>query len=216
MISLKKRVLFFIFVVFVWGSLLGYGEDGVVKFIFSGGPSSGKTTTLLYLEVNYDEVTVPESAADVQLILRAQGNAEPWKDEGLNEKILSLQHKRLARVNACGGNKGRVLLDRSPIDILAYEDNPSKSLLDTIELIRNDDSYAKIVFVLKQIGHVEKTLYRYEDENLAHELEIKQVANYRKYGFEVVFVRFDTIENRAKYIESVMDQYMDKKKKEEL
>lgn len=180
-----------------------------IKFIVTGGPSSGKTTTLLYLEAFYDEAFIPESAAGIQMIFKAQGNDQPWNDPTLNTKILNLQAKRIQ--NIASNPKGRILLDRSPIDILAYEKNPTDELTSYIEQMAKDPTFAKIVFVIKHLGHVEKTIFRNEDLSEALRLEEIQIANYSDYDFQIVYIPSDTVENRAQMMIDAMDQYMNYK-----
>jgi len=177
------------------------------KYICTGGPGAGKTSTLLYLEAFEQESFVPESAADVQLVKRAQGKEQPWLDEDLNYKVLALQLQR--ENNITPNPKNRIFLDRCPIDVLVYEpkDTPLyPTLLKEAKRISNDPSYSKTVFLFENLGHCQKNLYRYEDIEHALKLEREQERNYKQFGFNVVRIPATTIEERAAMILNTLDK----------
>ena len=101
------------------------------------------------------------------------------------------------------------MLDRSPIDILAYTETPFERLSQEIEEMKNDKSYAKIVFLLEHNKVIAKTAYRHENFEEAVNLEQKQIENYTKYGFKVLKIPFTAIETRSQWIVNYMNEYLE-------
>lgn len=180
-----------------------------MKYILTGGPGSGKTTTLLALEAFHGEFTTREAATDHVAIRTAQGELEPWNDLTFNDDILSLQLTKEKIAN--NYNAKRVFIDRCPIDVLAYQETygeeESPKLKNEVERIVSDSSYSRMVFLTENLGHCIETQARKENLEKALKLESMQERNYSRLGFTVVRIPKGTVSERVEWILEHVQQY---------
>jgi predicted ATPase len=88
----------------------------VRRFILTGAPGSGKTSILRALaDMGY--AVVEESATDANTAALARGEAEPWTDPLFIDRIVRLQHLRLAEPVPAGA--AAQVHDRSAVCTLA-------------------------------------------------------------------------------------------------
>jgi predicted ATPase len=171
------------------------------KYILTGGPCAGKSSTLLELESLGEEI-VHEAATDVCLRLIAKGINEPYKKLGFNEEILKLQQHR--QRCASRNQSKRVIFDRSPVDVGVYYDRFNLSRTPELELalkeIHQNNFYEKTVFLLEQLNKFEATDVRSETAEEALEIERMLENEYIRHGFNVVRIPQNTVEKRAEQI----------------
>lgn len=163
--------------------------------VITGGPSSGKTTTVNHLK-SLGFHSSPESART--LIDMGIGSGltiqEIRRDEEkFNQSILNIQ---LALEN--------ILLPKK----LCFHDRGVPDSLAYIRLIGSDESYAKEAAIKRKYHAVlllellpfEKDYARIEDEEMAKYIDKLIYQTYQELGYKVIRVPVLPIENRSQFI----------------
>ena len=167
--------------------------------VLAGGPSSGKTTLINAL-VEKGFICYPEISREVIREAQAQGIDQLFLENPLLFSELLLQGRIKQHQEAHNENSEVVFLDRGIPDVLAYMhyigDSYPKSFSDACENHR----YQK-VFLLppwKEIYVSDAERYEnYEQAVLIHEhLE----ETYRNFGYDLVTIPKDTVENRVEFL----------------
>jgi predicted ATPase len=163
------------------------------RYVITGGPSSGKSSIILELELRGEYVT-REAAEDYIRLMKAKGQPEPWLAEDFQQKILALSVQREARISP---DVARVFHDRSRIDGLAYE--PASWIMENI-----NSEIAKIkydlVFLVQMQAEVASATYRRENEDEAALLEQALIMHYSKQGYPIITVERGTVDERVDFI----------------
>ncbi len=173
-----------------------------MKYILTGGPGFGKSSTLLALEMlGYD--IVREAAEDVIKYNKANGIKAPWLEtEKFQDDILELQLLRESKIT------GEItFIDRGSLDGIAYFEKEGLPLSEKVqgELERKKLNLEyDIVFLIESFGQCETNDVRREDleEALYLEREIEKV--YTNLGYKVVRIKERENIERAKKIERII------------
>lgn len=167
--------------------------------VLAGGPSSGKTTLINALVEN-GYVCYPEISREVIQEAQKQGIDQLFLENPLLFSELLLQGRVKQHQEALQETCDIVFLDRGIPDVLAYMhyigDSYPKSFSDACE----ENRYTKI-FLLppwKEIYVSDAERYEsYEQAVLIHEhLE----ETYKGFGYELITVPKDTVENRVQFV----------------
>lgn len=167
--------------------------------VLAGGPSSGKTTLINAL-VEKGFICYPEISREVIKEAQKQGIDQLFLEQPLLFSELLLQGRVKQHQEAHEEETNVVFLDRGIPDVLAYMhyigDSYPKSFSDACENHR----YHK-VFLLppwKEIYVSDAERYEnYEQAVLIHEhLE----ETYRNFGYDLVTIPKDTVENRVAFL----------------
>ncbi|MBD3723806.1 MAG: ATP-binding protein [Flavobacterium sp.] len=173
--------------------------------VLAGGPSSGKTTLINALVEN-GHVCYPEISREVIQEAQKQGIDQLFLENPLLFSELLLQGRIKQYQEALQETCDIVFLDRGIPDVLAYMhyigDSYPKSFSDACE----ENRYTKI-FLLppwKEIYVSDAERYEsYEQAVLIHEhLE----ETYRNFGYELITVPKDTVENRVQFVFNELDK----------
>jgi predicted ATPase len=171
------------------------------NYILTGTPGAGKTTLLNKLKT-LQYAVVEESATDVIAQQQEKGIAQPWGHAVFIEHITTLQIDRQKAANKQSENI--TFFDRSPICTYALcvflKYTPPQILLNEIKRMREVGIYNNNVFFIENLGHVKQTSARrinYADALLFEEMHKDA---YQKFGFNLVSIKKDTVENRIKKI----------------
>jgi predicted ATPase len=168
-----------------------------MRYVLTGTPGSGKTALLRYLE-NKGFLVVEEAATATIALRHALGETEPWRSPAFVEEILALQQHRQQGLSTNGLAQ---FYDRSPICTYAlavHLGHPIPAAL-TAEIDRLEDErfYAREVFFVRNLGHVEPTAARrisFED-SLKFERTHEEV--YRAFGYDLVDIPPAGLPDRA-------------------
>lgn len=172
------------------------------NYILTGTPGAGKTTLLHKLKA-LQYAVIPESATDIIAKQQKNGISKPWEHPVFIEQITALQIDR--QQAAKNSSYNTTFFDRSPICTYALctflKYTPPQLLLNEIKRIREFNIYNHDVFFVENLGHVEQTSAR--RINYADALLFEQMHKdaYKKFGFNLVNVKKDTVANRIKMIE---------------
>ena len=174
------------------------------RFIFTGTPGSGKTSVILALK-RLGHVVIPESATDVIAEEQAKGTMRPWEQADFVDKIALTQ--KLRQLNAKGELQ---FYDRSPFCAYALgrysahwhhrDFAPSPVLLEEVDRCLKAGIYQRKGFFFENLGFIEPTSARkisYEDALIFEQIHIEV---YKEFGFEIVLVPNNAIEERCRFV----------------
>ncbi|MEI6731639.1 MAG: ATP-binding protein [archaeon] len=168
------------------------------KYVITGGPGCGKTTTLNVLKKDYQ--AIEEAARDVLIGYKKEG-LEVSTFQGdvsqLQADILVLQLKREKEVEKY---EGIVFLDRGVPDNIAYFNLTGTKISNDMlrESQKNVRKYKK-VFLLEMIPYKQDSV-RKEPEEVAKKVHELIKKAYLDLGYEVVSVPFMSVEERVQFI----------------
>lgn len=163
-------------------------------YILTGGPGTGKSSLLNYLELYHGEHVIREAAEDYIKLRQAEGQPAPWTEEDFQEKIMHLQ---LQRKHALSPTLPRVFIDRGIADGLTYR--PRGQVYTTILYHAQQECIDK-VFLLDTLGITETTAVRRENHAQALELSNKLERTYQTLGHQPIHIPAAPLKERAQLI----------------
>jgi predicted ATPase len=175
----------------------------VRRFILTGAPGSGKTSILRALaDMGY--AVVEEAATDANTAALARGEAEPWTDPLFIDRIVRLQHHRLAEPVPAGA--AAQVHDRSAVCTLALARWLGRPVTATLrgELaeITGTGTFDRRVFFVRPIGFCQPTAVRRISYSDSLRFERVHESEYRRLGFEIVDVPAGAVGERAAMIDA--------------
>lgn len=174
------------------------------KYVFTGGPGSGKSSILIALELKGYNV-IREAAEDYIRHQQALGIREPWLEEDFQEKIFWLQHAREKKAIS----EELIFIDRGLFDNYAYEPEGTpfyKKLQNHLlakgrktELIKELGDYTTI-FLIEHSGNIETNGVRRENTGQAVFLEKELEKIYTSCGYNVIRIPFGELNIRVEEV----------------
>lgn len=167
--------------------------------IITGGPGVGKTTLLKAIgEVGFSVVS--EIARKIiKEQIEINGSALPWKDSRLYCELM-LQgsvESYLKNIN----NENLIFFDRGILDTICYSEMVGNGISAEMNECAEKYLYNKKVFILPPWFEIYATdNERKQDWKEAEMTYLKMRAIYEKYGYEVIEVPKDKVENRKDFI----------------
>lgn len=170
------------------------------KFILTGGPCCGKTSVIKELQKRGYQ-TCPEAYGELYKEFNTNNKLEDFLRHDINQRWLLL--KRHEEQESKLDHSKPAFLDRSIPDVIFYGEhlklNMSEDLIQKFESCKKD--YSTIFFfepLPKDLYY--KTEVRYETWEEAMNIHQTLLEGYKKNGFNVIAVPFDSIENRTDFI----------------
>jgi len=171
------------------------------RYILTGTPGAGKTAIVRRLE-RLGQVVVEEAATDVIALAQAEGIAEPWREPGFIDRIVTLQHQRQAL--AAGLASPVQFFDRSPVctyalaTFLGYP--PSEILLAEMARIERERTYETDVFFIDNLGFCTPTEARRISFEDALKFERVHEETYQAFGYRCVRIVAGSMDERTERI----------------
>ena len=167
--------------------------------VIIGGPSSGKTTLIEKLkEKGY--TCYPEVSREVIKEAQERGIEQLFLEQPLLFSELLLEGRIKQFQQAKKEETDIVFLDRGIPDVLAYMDYIGDSYPNSFDEACKLHTYSKI-FILpiwKEIYVSDKE--RYESYEQAILIQEHLTETYQKYGYELIEIPKDTVENRVQFL----------------
>lgn len=175
------------------------------RFIITGAPGAGKTAIIRQLELDGFSV-VEEAATDLIAAAQAHGTAEPWKQPSFIDEIVALQRDR--QIRASHLTDAVQFHDRSAVCTAALAVylgyRVSGALAAELDRIKKETIFEERVFFIRNLGFITNTEARRITFEETLRFETIHEETYRAYGFEVVFIKPDSVLERVSKIKSLV------------
>lgn len=166
--------------------------------VLIGGPGTGKTTLLNHLE-NNGHFCLPEISREVIIKAQQEGIDQLFLDNPLLFSEMLLEG-RINQHKIAKNKDSHVFIDRGIPDVVAYMDyigsNYPKKFIDACTIY----NYDKIFYLPPWEEIYQSDNERYESFQQAVEISQHLVLTYQKFGYSIIEIPFDTIENRFNFI----------------
>ena len=167
--------------------------------VIIGGPGSGKTTIIDGL-VQKGYCCYPEISRQVTAEAQEQGIEQLFLEKPLLFSELLLEGRKKQFRDALLEPHQTVFLDRGIPDVLAYMHYIGDSYPASFDAACKDYNYSKI-FILPPWENIYiSDQERYENFEQAQFIHNHLVETYQKYGYELIEVPKDTVDNRILFI----------------
>ncbi|EJL68399.1 AAA family ATPase [Chryseobacterium populi] len=168
-------------------------------YVITGGPGVGKTTVLNELKKK-GYTTVPENAREIiQEQVRNNGEGLPWKNRELYTSLMI--NAAVESFKSFFSTTDTVFFDRGILDSFCYADMMSLKISDEMKDIAQNLRYNQKVFILPPWPEI----YTTDDERKQTWEEALNTFDimkktYSGYGYRLIDVPLESVENRVKFI----------------
>lgn len=167
--------------------------------VIIGGPGTGKTTIIDGL-ISKGHCCYPEISREVTLEAKKQGIEQLFLEKPLLFSELLLEGRKKQYQNATDESHEIVFIDRGIPDVLAYMHYIGDSYPSTFDNACREHTYSKI-FILPPWEEIYiSDDARYENFEQAKLIYSHLVETYQNYGYELIEVPKDTMDNRILFI----------------
>jgi len=172
---------------------------GKQKIVLTGGPSTGKTTLINYLE-KHGELCLHEISRSITAEAKQQGIDQLFLENPLlfSQKLLEARIQQFFEAEKISNT--RVFMDRGIPDIIGYMKYANQS--SPTEFIEAGNTYRyQTIFILppwKDIYKMDNE--RYESFEQALEIQAALLKTYKKYKYAPIEVPVGPVEKRAHFI----------------
>ncbi|NDI98184.1 ATP-binding protein [Flavobacterium sp. LaA7.5] len=167
--------------------------------VIIGGPGSGKTTLIKHLEQK-GYTCYPEISREVTLEARKQGIEQLFLEKPLLFSELLLEGRKKQHAAAVNDTSNIVFIDRGLPDVLAYMHYIGDAYPSFFDDACKEYRYTTIFFLppWREIYVADDT--RYESYEQAELIAAHLQETYKNFGYELIEVPKDTLDNRILYI----------------
>lgn len=167
--------------------------------VIIGGPGSGKTTIIDGLRQK-GYTCYPEISREVTLEARKQGIEQLFLEKPLLFSELLLEGRKKQYHNALSEEGKIIFLDRGIPDVLAYMHYIGDAYPAFFDEACREHKYTKIFFLppWEEIYTADEA--RYENYDQAMLIAQHLTETYRNYGYNLIEVPKDTLDNRILFI----------------
>ena len=176
------------------------------KIVITGGPGTGKSSIINEL-IKRGFMCLEEISRQVTLDARKDGIEQLFLTKPLlfSEMLLKGRTKQFNQAN--NSDKDLVFLDRGIPDIVAYMDFIGDTYPEEFVDACKNNIYDK-VFILAPWQEIFKSdSERYENFEQALEIHENLMSTYKKYGYNLIDVPFESIEKRTDFILDFIKHY---------
>jgi predicted ATPase len=167
--------------------------------VIIGGPGSGKTTIINQLITN-GYCCYPEISRQVTLEAQKKGIEQLFLKNPLLFSELLLEGRKKQFENACNEPHEVVFIDRGIPDVLAYMHYIGDSYPSFFDEACREHTYSKI-FILPPWEEIYVSdQERYENYEQAKLIHNHLTETYQNYGYELIEVPKDSVDNRILFI----------------
>lgn len=164
-----------------------------------GGPGSGKTTLINEL-THRGYICYPEISRETIKQAQEQGIDQLFLKDPLLFSRLLLEGRIKQHKNATNEQTDVVFIDRGIPDVLAYMHYKGDKYPESFETACKQHLYHQIFLLPPWENIYLSDEQRYENFEQASEIYFHLVETYTKYGYDLIEVPKDTVENRIDFI----------------
>ncbi|ADY51115.1 hypothetical protein Pedsa_0534 [Pseudopedobacter saltans DSM 12145] len=172
-------------------------------YVITGGPGTGKTTTLNQLKQDGFKCITEDAREIIKEQMATGGTSLPWKDKK-NYTLLMLRKAYESYSNVlCADDNDIYFFDRSILDAVCYADMISFPVPQEFNHIIENCIYNKNVFIFPPWPEIYQTDTE-RKQNWQEALDTYNFlkATYQKFGYTLIEVPKDTPRNRAAFIKT--------------
>lgn len=169
------------------------------KIVITGGPSTGKTTLINYLE-QAGELCLHEISRSITLEAKKQGIDQLFLEDPTLFSRKLLEGRIQQFFEAEQKKKERIFLDRGIPDIIGYMEYANQS--SPSEFIEASRKYRyNEIFILPPWEEIHETdNERYESFEQATKIYENLLETYTQFGYQCIRVPFGTVKERGNFI----------------
>ncbi|MCF6308258.1 MAG: ATP-binding protein [Flavobacteriaceae bacterium] len=169
------------------------------KIVITGGPSSGKTTLISYLEKKGHQC-MHEISRDIIIEAQKQGIEQLFLTDPLlfSQKLLEGRLKQFQDTQNL--EKNFLFYDRGLPDITAYMDFTASNYPEVFTKTCQNNRYDFVFLLPPWKAIYQQDNERYETFEEAEKIHHFLLKSYKKYGYNVIEVPFGKLENRMQFI----------------
>jgi predicted ATPase len=164
-----------------------------------GGPGSGKTTLINEL-TKRGYICYPEISREVTQKAQEKGIDQLFLENPLLFSELLLEGRIKQHQSAVNEHTEMVFIDRGIPDVLAYMHYKGDYYPERFDLACKEHLYHQIFLLPPWENIYTSDKQRYENFQQASEIHLHLIETYEKYGYSLIEVPKDTIENRINFI----------------
>lgn len=169
-------------------------------YVITGGPGVGKTTLLTALEINKYQIVHEDARQIIKEQMKNNGDGLPWKNKELYMHLM-LEASLNSYKSSLKNNSSAIFFDRGILDTFCYANMIGFRISDEMHHLAMNHRYNNKVFILPpwpEIYLIDNERTQTWEEALLTFTKMKET--YLKYGYEVIDVPKDTVENRINFI----------------
>jgi len=176
------------------------------KWVFTGGMSTGKTTTINLLKKQGYQI-IPEASEKILINYKSKYNKYPWED---NTNNLLYFHKNVfntqKKLELSTNSTNNIFLDRGMPDRLVFCQIDKVDLVDDIKEYISNNKYKGIFLFETNEKIYENSAHR--PQNIEHSKLIESLITktYKELGYNPIKVPFLPQEERVKFILDKVNQ----------
>lgn len=193
------KTLFYVSIFCTFAPLIFTAKMNNKIILIIGGPGSGKTTLIDEL-TKHGYICFPEISRAVTKQAQEQGIDNLFLTEPLLFSRLLLEGRIKQHQDAAEQHAEVVFIDRGIPDVLAYMHYKGDSYPDSFDVACKKHTYHQIFLLPPWEGIYVSDEQRYENFEQAKEIHQHLVSTYKKYGYDLIEVPRDTVENRMQFI----------------
>jgi predicted ATPase len=174
-------------------------------YIITGGPGVGKTTLLNELVKSGFKIVHEDAREIIKQQIETNGDGLPWKNKELYTQLMLEASQKSYQLASQLNFSDICFFDRGILDTLCYADMIGLGISPEMDNIAKTHLYNRKVFILPpwlEIYHTDNERRQTWEEAVFTFEKIKDI--YSKYGYEIVEVPKDTVENRVKFIVNIL------------
>ncbi|EHO13929.1 ATP-binding protein [Myroides odoratimimus] len=164
-----------------------------------GGPGSGKTTLINEL-TNKGYVCYPEISRAVTKKAQEKGIDQLFLTEPLLFSQLLLEGRIEQHKDAVKESANIVFIDRGIPDVLAYMHYTGDEYPESFDIACKQHLYHQIFLLPPWESIYQSDEQRYENFEQASQIHEHLISTYKNYGYDLIEVPRDTVENRIDFI----------------
>lgn len=164
-----------------------------------GGPGSGKTTLINEL-TNKGYVCYPEISRAVTKKAQEKGIDQLFLTEPLLFSQLLLEGRIEQHQEAVKESANIVFIDRGIPDVLAYMHFTGDQYPESFDIACKEHVYHQIFLLPPWESIYQSDEQRYENFEQASQIHEHLISTYKNYGYDLIEVPRDTVENRIDFI----------------